>query len=110
MTAAPRCDQGLGSPSALGRDRDGPAHDSAGAIPSVDPLDLRDQIATVTATIIDSAPILKIRRPAAITGNDGDIAVTSAPTLQRGEPRPEPIYDDGADEHDDDVRQAVETH
>ena len=39
-------------------------------------------IATVIATIIDSAPSPKIRRPAAITGNDGEIAVTSAPMLQ----------------------------
>ena len=37
---------------------------------------------TVTATIIDSAPMPKIRRPAAITGNDGELAVTTAPARQ----------------------------
>lgn len=39
-------------------------------------------IATVMATIIDSAPNPKMRRPAAITGKSGDMAVTAAPIAQ----------------------------
>jgi hypothetical protein len=39
-------------------------------------------MATVIATIIDSAPRPKRRRPAAITGKSGETAVTTAPTRQ----------------------------
>ena len=39
-------------------------------------------IATVIATIIDSAPRPKISRPAAIAGKFGAIAVTTAPTRE----------------------------
>jgi len=39
-------------------------------------------MATVIATIIDSAPRPKISRPAAITGKLGDAAVITAPIAQ----------------------------
>jgi hypothetical protein len=42
---------------------------------------------------MDSALTPKIRRPAAITGNDGELAVTTAPTKQM---RAKILYLDGS--------------
>ena len=71
-------------------------------------------MATVIATIIDSAPSPKISRPAAMTGKSGESAVTSAPSDadgredKRRQARAEPIDDDAADQHHHDVREAVD--